>query len=335
MPGGRLRMIEVIYRRGVYLPRHDLWLDPQVPQGFAFVSHAHSDHIGKHRETVLTAATSRLMRARQGGSGVEHVLEFGETRELRGAEFTLLPAGHVQGSAQLHWQTDEGSLLYTGDFKLRPGLSCEPASWRQADTLIMETTFGRPEFVFPPSEQVLADVVNFCRAALDDGEVPVLLAYSLGKAQEALCAIAAAGLSPMLHGAVAKMSKVYRELRPDFPAFEEYAASRLEGHVLICPPSVRNSRMLQRIKKRRVAMLTGWAMRSGAVHRYRVDAAFPLGDHAGYDDLLKYVELVQPKRVLTLHGYAAEFARDLRARGIEAWSLVSPDQLEFTGLFVG
>ncbi len=324
-------MIEVAYRGGVHVPNLDLWLDPHVPRGFAFVSHAHSDHIGKHRETVLSAGTSRLMRARQGEAGVEHVLDFGETRELRGARFTLWPAGHVHGSAQLHLETGGGSLLYTGDFKLRSGLSSEGIMWRQADTLIMETTFGKPEFVFPPTEQVLAAVVKFCREALEDGEVPVLLGYSLGKAQEILCAVAAAGLKPMLHGAVAKMTRIYRDLVPGFPEFADYKASEVAGHVLICPPSVRGSRMIQRIKKRRVAMLTGWAMTPGAVHRYQVDAAFPLSDHAGYDDLLKYVELVQPRRVLTLHGYASEFARDLRDRGIEAWSLVSPDQLEFSG----
>ena len=60
-----------------------------------------------------------MMRARQGSAGAEHVLDFGETRELRVAAFTLLPAGHVHGSAQLHLETGEGSLLYTGDFKLR------------------------------------------------------------------------------------------------------------------------------------------------------------------------------------------------------------------------
>ena len=325
-------MTEVSYRRAVHVPHLDLWLDPRSPQEFAFVSHAHSDHAGKHRETVLSAATSRLMRVRIGASPCEHILEFGETCEFRGARFTLLPAGHVCGSAQLHLEDERGSLLYTGDFKLRPGLASEPIEWRHAETLIMETTFGKPEFVFPPTGQVLADVVTFCREALDDGAVPVLLAYSLGKAQEALCAVAAAGLKPMLYGAVAKMTKIYRELMPDIPEFEEYAASRLEGRVLICPPNIRKSRMIERIKKRRLAMLTGWAMNPGAVYRYQVDAVFPLSDHAGYDDLLKYVELVQPERVLTLHGYAAEFARDLRARGVEAWSLISPDQLEFPGL---
>ena len=328
-------VIEVAYRGGVLVPAIDLWMDPRVPRGLAFVSHAHSDHAGKHRETILSAGTSRLMRSRIGASPHEHVLDFGETRELRGAQFTLLPAGHVHGSAQLHLETEGGSLLYTGDFKLRAGLSSEPIAWRGAETLIMETTFGKPEFIFPPAEQVLGDMVQFCREALEEGAVPVLLGYSLGKAQEILCAVAAAGLKPMLHGAVSKLTKIYREGVPGMPEFAEYEAPNMAGHVLICPPSVRNSRMVQRIKKRRVAMVTGWGLTPGAVHRYQVDAVFPLSDHAGYDDLLKYVELVQPQRVLTLHGYASEFARDLRRRGVEAWSLVSPDQLEFAEMFEG
>ncbi|MBJ7392918.1 MAG: MBL fold metallo-hydrolase [Chthoniobacterales bacterium] len=325
-------MIAATYRGGVHLPALDLWLDPSGPRGFAFVSHAHSDHTGKHGETVLSSGTSHFMRARIGPSAREHVLEFGDTLELRGVRFTLLPAGHVRGSAQLHLETEDGSLLYTGDFKLRPGLSSERIEWRGAETLIMETTFGKPQYVFPPTEQVLSDVIAFCRDALDNGSVPVLLGYSLGKAQEILCAVAAAGLRPMLHGAVAKMTRIYSQLIPGFPDFAHYKASEVAGHVLICPPSVRGSAMVQNITRRRVAVLTGWALDPSAVHRYRVDAAFPLSDHAGYDELLQYVDLVRPKRVLTLHGYASEFARDLRRRGIEAWSLVSPDQLELPGI---
>jgi DNA ligase-1 len=77
-------------------------------------------------------------------------------------------------------------------------------------------------------------------------------------------------------------------------------------------------------------VLTGWALDAGATYRYQCDAAFPLTDHADYPDLLRYVELVQPKRVLTLHGFAAEFASDLRERGIEAWALTEANQLELT-----
>src|SRR5438067_2257384 len=88
--------------------------------------------------------------------------------------------------------------------------------------------------------------------------------------------------------------------------------------------------MLEKIPRKRVAMISGWAVDPNAIYRYQVDAAFPLSDHADYDDLLRYVELVGPKRVFTLHGFAAQFARDLRARGIEAWALTEENQMELT-----
>jgi DNA ligase 1 len=323
-------LIPVRFHRGVELPAQALWLDPADAKPFAFVSHAHSDHIGNHAETILSAPTARLMRARLGGERVEHRLEFGVPTEIRGLRITLLPAGHIFGSAQFFLEHEGASLLYTGDFKLRPGLSAEPPEWRHADTLIMETTFGLPKYRFPPTEQVMAEMVRFCAEALEEGETPVLLGYSLGKSQEILCALARAGLRPMLHGTVFRMTEIYRELQPGFPCdYEPYKAGETAGKVLICPPSANRTPMLTRIKNRRVAMLTGWAIEPGAKFRYGCDAAFPLSDHADYDDLVRYVELVQPKRVLTLHGFASEFAADLRRRGFEAWALIGENQLEF------
>jgi DNA ligase-1 len=86
--------------------------------------------------------------------------------------------------------------------------------------------------------------------------------------------------------------------------------------------------MLEKIPRKRVAMISGWAVDPNAVYRYQVDAAFPLSDHADYDDLVRYVSLVQPKRVFTLHGFAADFARDLRDRGVQAWALTEENQMD-------
>ena len=323
-------MIDVRYDNGVYLPAHDLWLDPHRDQDFAFVSHAHADHIGRHREVILSANTQRLMRARLSGERIEHPLEWNSPENFRGGTVTLLPAGHIFGSAQFYFETDAGSLLYTGDFKLRPGKSAEPTQWRNADTLIMETTFGLPRYAFPPADGILDDIRKFCIEALEEDAVPVLLGYSLGKAQEILACLQPLGVPVMLHGAVYKMTRLYGEMMGHFPEFERYDAAAVQGKILICPPSANRSIMLKKIKNRRVAMLSGWALSPGAIHRYQCDAVFPLSDHADYPDLLRYVELVQPKRVLTLHGFAGEFAADLRARGIEAWSLTGHNQLELS-----
>src|SRR5207302_4477659 len=116
-----------------------------------------------------------------GGQRREHVLAFGERREFGSFAITLLPAGHIFGSAQAFIESAAGTLLYTGDFKLRPGLSAEPAEWRHAETLVMETTYGLPRYRMPPTADVLAQMAGFCQDALDDGAGPVLLGYSLGK----------------------------------------------------------------------------------------------------------------------------------------------------------
>jgi len=270
------------------------------------------------------------MQARMPGERREHILNFGEKKTIRGLDVTLVPAGHIFGSAQFFLETKDGSLLYTGDFKLRPGRSAEPAEWRQAQTLIMETTFGIPRYRFPPTEEIVGQIVAFCRDALETDAVPVLLGYSLGKAQEILCALSEAGLKPMLHGSVHQMTRIYEQFGQSFCDYERYNANQVTGKVLICPPSTNRSRMLEKIKNKRVAMISGWAVDPSAIYRYQVDAAFPLSDHADYTDLLRYVELVQPERVLTLHGFAAEFARDLRERGIEAWALSEENQMELT-----
>ena len=321
-------MIQVRYDRGVYLPEQDLWLDPWEAKSLAFVSHAHSDHIAPHEEIIVSERTARLMQARMPGERKEHVVGFGELTNVRGMEIMLLPAGHIFGSAQFFIEGGNGSLLYTGDFKLRRGASAEPAEWRHAETLIMETTYGLPRYRLPPTDEVIAQIVAFCRDALEENAVPVLLGYSLGKAQEILCSLAGAGLTPMLHGSVFRMTRIYEQFGQSFCEYERYNPNALAGKVLICPPSANRSRMLEKIPSKRVAMISGWAVDPNAKYRYQVDAAFPLSDHADYDDLLRYVELVQPQRVLTLHGFAAEFARDLRERGIEAWALSDQNQLE-------
>ena len=316
----------------VYLPQIDWWLDAHHPAPRSFVSHAHFDHLAPHREILCSTGTARLMRARMPGDRIEHILPFEHTEQLTpDTTVTLYPAGHIYGSAQsLLTHPDHGRLLYTGDFKLRPGFSAEKCATPRADVLIMETTYGLPHYVLPPTADVLAAIVAFCREAIADGETPVLFGYSLGKSQEMLSSLAGAQLPVMLHPQTLRLTRVYEELGLTFPRYREFVAEEVAGHVVICPPQSRTSAFLKKIPAHRTAMITGWALDPGAIHRYQCDAAFPLSDHADYPDLLRFVELVQPTRVLTLHGFAREFATTLRERGLDAWALTHPNQLELS-----
>jgi len=239
---------EIQLRRGVWLPQIAWWLDAQTRADRAFVSHAHSDHVARHRAILCTPATARLVHARLPGKRAVTALRFGEPHSLApSVTATLHPAGHILGSSQILLEhAEHGSLLYTGDFKLRPGLAAEPCATPHADTLIMETTFGRPRYVFPPDEEIIASLIAFCRTALADVATPVLLCYSLGKTQEVLRALAPAGLPVMLHTEAARLTKVYEALGVRFPAWREFDPQASGGHVIIGPPQGRDGAFLKK-----------------------------------------------------------------------------------------
>ncbi len=317
-------------RNGLRLPQIDWWLDAHRPVARSFVSHAHADHVARHREILCSPPTARLVRARLPGRREEHILPFGQTERLApDCTVTLHPAGHILGSAQILLEhTAHGRLLYTGDFKLRPGLAAEPCAIPPADTLIMETTFGRPRYTLPPSAEVFADIVAFCRDALADGATPVLFAYSLGKSQELLAGLADARLPVTLHPKALEITRIYEELGFAFAPGAIFDDTVTEDRVVVCPSQTADSAWFKNIPRPRTAVVSGWALDDGARYRYRCDAVFPLSDHADYPDLLRFVEAVNPRRVFTVHGFAQDFARDLRRLGREAWALGRDNQLE-------
>lgn len=330
-------MIEVRYQRGLHLPELDLWLDPWDAKPWAFVSHAHADHFARHESALCSTVTASLVRSRYSlaESRIDAV-PFSAAIERNGHRLRLLPAGHIAGSAMLHVTriSDGSTLLYTGDFKVRKGRTAEPVVFQQADLLILETTFGLPHYAFPPPLEVESAVLRFVHDALADGEVPVLLGYSLGKAQEALALLHEHGIPALLHPSVAEMTRACREAgvrglpEPLILGEGEGGSAIPPGHAVIAPPNAVRSKLLRAIPKRRVAMLSGWALTPGASYRYRVDEAIPLSDHADHPGLLECVQRVRPKKILTVHGSTREFAAELRQRGHDAWSAMGNDQLD-------
>jgi hypothetical protein len=66
--------------------------------------------------------------------------------------------------------------------------------------------------------------------------------------------------------------------------------------------------------------LSGWGMDPSARYRYRTDVVVPLSDHAGFDDLRRYVIDSGAKKVYTLYG-DHYFASHLRQEGVDAQHL--------------
>jgi DNA ligase 1 len=316
-------------KAGLLLPEAGLWLDARRGQELSFVSHAHSDHVARHRRVLCSRATAVLLTERFGLKGEMLALDWDEPWEHSGHRIVLVPAGHILGSAMIHVTrlSDGATLLYTGDFKLRAGLTAEPARPMAARTLIMECTFGQPHYRFPPLEELRAGIHRWCRQALNDAKTPVLLGYALGKAQEIQALLAGGDFRIAVHSKVAEMNRTCEALGMVLPPWETYDGNPV-GRVLVIPPQTLKSALLRKVEAKVSAMVSGWAVNAGARFVYQVDTAFPLSDHADYGELLELAALVQPRTILTTHGNSAEFARDLREHGWTAWSLEGVDQMD-------
>lgn len=326
-------LIEVRFQRGLHLPELDLWLDPSDARPCAFVSHAHADHVARHGTALCSEVTAGLLRRRYRlKDGQLAAVGFHLPWEQDGFRLRLLPAGHIAGSAMLHVTRlkDQASLLYTGDFKMRRSRTAEPIGLLVADTLIMETTFGLPGFEFPGQMEVETSLLRFVDDAFADGETPVLCAYSLGKAQEVVALLTEHQIPVLQHPAVAAMTVACREMGVDLPEPVVFEGSAPPGHAVLVPPSTLRAKLMRGLKARRTAMLTGWAQQAGAKYRYRVDEVIPLSDHADHPGLLECVRRVRPRQVITVHGFAHEFAAELRAKGVDAWCATGDDQLELS-----
>lgn len=307
--------------RGVLLPELKLALDTSAPGYASVVSHGHGDHIPwDARDASCSAETADVMATRAPLIRTR-VLPWREPTRVGDATVTLHPAGHILGSACVHVEAQDGStLLYTGDTKTRPGLTCPPAEFVEAETLIVESTFGLPIYRFPDLDALQAKAAAFARQALEEGATPVFLGYALGKAQELCAMLGRAGVPVVAHGAVWNMCETYRRHSVEFPNMRPYVQGQTQGAALVVPDTFREHPMVLKLDHR-LAYCSGWAALSKSRVQMDADLLLPLSDHADYPSLLDIVARVKPQRVFTNHGYADTLAHLLRKQGHDAREL--------------
>ena len=312
--------MEATFQRGVYLPELDLWLDSLRKREFGLISHAHSDHTARHLRPVLTGNT-RLLLSDYLKRSDPITLDYGEPLDRGGYTLALYPAGHCLGSAQalITSKLSGERLLYTGDFKSRPSPINEPLEPVECDTLVIEATYGKPEYVFPAEEKVLETAFNTLRMWLSKGERPVVQGWRLGKAQEIMHHLLSQGFELVVEESIFQIAEVYQEAGVKFPGeFSCLDGHWAEGQVLVCPPGFRKAREMNLAFGKRYMELTGWASGKGG-RRWgrRGDASLAYSDHADFNDLVEYVKRVRPKQVYTVNGFP-DLAAHLRTLGYPA-----------------
>lgn len=291
-------------------------LDPRASEkaDLVFISHAHSDHLHEpsdEEKVVSSKETAELARVRG--------FKISESENIDGVE--LFDSGHILGSRCINI---EDELIYTGDISTRERGFLKGCKLKHSRTLIIETTYGSPEYIFPPVSSIVKRVNSIISSCYDKGFPVILMGYPLGKAQ--ILAYLFSSWRPLIYTeTIERINFVYRKFgkrvpNPDLIMYDE--SELTDGPwLMIGPISSARNRKIKMLKEKYNAItiaFSGWAINREYKYKIGSDYAFPLSDHSDFKELLDIVLQVSPDYVFTTHGFAETFSRELRRLGFRS-----------------
>ena len=312
---------------GLYCPPGDFYVDPVRPVDRAVITHGHSDHArGGHGSVLATPQTLAIMAARYGAdfAGATEAAAYGQAVTRGGVSVTLVPAGHVLGSAQAVLRWNGMTIVVSGDYKRRRDPTCPLFEPVPCHVFVSEATFGLPVFRFPDAADEVAKLLK--SVALFAERTHLVGAYALGKAQRIICLLREAGYDRTLymHGALASMNALYEQhgvaLGPLAPATDA-ARGALPGEIVIAPPSAIADKWARRFADPIPAFASGWMTVRARARQRHVELPLVISDHADWDELTSTIAGLRPEELWITHGSEDALLRWSQLNGITAHAL--------------
>ena len=312
---------------GLYCAPGDFHVDPTRPVERAVITHGHADHARPgHGVVVATPETLQIMAARYGENFCRRAepAAYGEKFVRDGVEVSLVPAGHVLGSAQAVVRHGGLTMVVSGDYKRRRDPTCPPFEPIPCDVFITEATFGLPVFAFPPDTEEIATLLD--SVAQFPERCHIIGAYALGKAQRLIMLLREAGWERTIHvhGALMRMNELYQsngvDLGPLASATEE-GKKDFAGEIVIAPPSALQDRWSRRFPDPVDALASGWMRVRARARQRAVELPLVISDHADWNELTQTIDELRPGQLWITHGREEALARWAELNGVHARAL--------------
>jgi putative mRNA 3-end processing factor len=312
---------------GLYCAPGDFYIDPVRPVARAVITHGHADHArAGHGAVLATRETLDIMAERYGleFAGATQAAAYGEAVPRDDVEITLVPAGHVLGSAQAVVRWKGLTMVVSGDYKRRRDPTCPPFEPVPCDVFISEATFGLPVFRHPDDKD---EIARLLRSVAQFPERSHLIgAYALGKAQRIIRLLREAGWDKTIyvHGALERLNALYEKhgvaLGPLAPATTG-AKTDFAGAIIIAPPSTLQDRWSRRFPDPVPAFASGWMQIRARAKQRGVELPLVISDHADWDELTSTVDELRPGELWITHGREEALARWATLHDIPARAL--------------
>ena len=308
-------------KKGLYCAAGDFYIDPKCAVDRAVVTHAHSDHARKgSRQYYCVKSGVGLLRARLGQHINVSQHGYRETFQIGNVRLSFHSAGHILGSCQVRLEYGGEVWVASGDYKREPDPTCEPFEPVECDVFVTEATFGTPAFRWPKGRDLGKEIFDWWTANSERGINSVLFAYSLGKTQRVLGALAPFAKKPIycnpdareLNDCYAKQGIRLSETK----CLRQVPKGQiLRGELILTSHSLLKAELASNVGENyRTGFASGWM----ANRRHSYDKGFLMSDHADWDDLVQTIVESRARRVYVQHRGHGALVKHLRSLGVEA-----------------
>ncbi len=257
-------------------------------------------------------------------AGASQALRYGERIALGGVDLTLVPAGHVLGSAQVVLEHGGSRIVVSGDYKRRFDATCAEFVPQRCDVFVTEATFGLPVFRHPSDEGEIEKLLHSLR--LFPERAHVVGVYALGKCQRVLALLRRQGYAEpvYIHGALKSLCALYERfgvaLGP-LRAATEATRAELAGRIVLAPPSALGDLWSRRMPDPVVALASGWMRVKQRAKARGVELPLVISDHADWDELNATLAEVEAGEIWVTHGAEEALIRQATLSGFRARAL--------------
>ena len=312
---------------GLYCVPGDFTIDPVTPVDRAVITHGHGDHARSgHGSVLATSQTLAIMASRYGENfaGAREAADYGKPVSRNGVEVTLVPAGHILGSAQVVLRWKGMTIVVSGDYKRRRDPTCAPFEAVPCDVFVSEATFGLPVFRHPDDAGEIQKLLQSLKQFPE--RTHLIGAYALGKAQRLILLLREAGYDETIyvHGAMASLNTLYESLGVKLGALAPATTDkrdRLEGRIVIAPPSAVADKWSRRFADPIPAFASGWMRVRARARQRHVELPLILSDHGDWDELTGTIGELRPQELWVTHGSEDALLRWTGLNGIAARAL--------------
>jgi len=172
-------------------------------------------------------------------------------------------------------------------------------------------------FNFPDYDYIKQRLLEFVEASLYKSCIPVIFAYNLGKAQEVMKILGDAGYNTYVSKPACDYAEIHSRYGVDVNGYHPLNGQYPENGAVVTPPTYKHLDNFFPEYRKRTCFVSGWALYRSYVRYIHVDEYIPLSDHASYNDLIRYVETANPKKIYCLFGFK-DIVDDLKRRGFNA-----------------